>query len=174
MSNQIERILFLAKIESGEYSLKKEVLDIKKILTEVADSMALAVNIANGKLVLHFPDHHPRVWGDRLHLSNVFRNLIDNALKYSKEAPFIEIFLSDDEKQVKVLFRDNGIGISSQDQSHIFEKFQRVNTGNLRQAKGFGIGLSYVKTIIELHKGLVRVKSELNQGSEFQLIIPNA
>ena len=65
------------------------------------------------------------------------------------------------------------LGISTQDQSHIFEKFQRVNTGNLRQAKGFGIGLSYVKTIIEMHKGLVRVNSELNKGSEFQLLIPH-
>ena len=174
LSNQIERILFLSRIESGEYRLRKEVLDIKQILTEVSEGMALAVNEVGGEIRMDFPAHHPKVMGDRLHLSNVFRNLIDNAIKYSNGTPLIEISLTEDEKQVKVFFRDHGIGISVQDQSHIFEKFQRVNTGNLRHAKGFGIGLSYVKTIIEMHKGLVRVKSELNKGSEFQLLIPNA
>ena len=110
LANQIERILFLSKIESGEYRLRKEVLDIKDILTEVAESMTLAVNQAGGEIRLNFPAHHPRVMGDRLHLSNVFRNLIDNAIKYSNGPPMIEISLREDEKQVKVFFRDHGIG----------------------------------------------------------------
>ena len=174
LSSQIERILFLAKIESGEYRLKREVLDMNEILTEVVQSMMLAVNEAGGLIHLDLPDQHLRVLGDRLHLSNAFRNLIDNALKYRIGAPIIEISVSKHDGLLKILFKDNGIGISAHDQSHIFEKFQRVNTGNLRDAKGFGIGLSYVKTIIEMHKGSIRVKSEVNKGSEFQLLIPNA
>lgn len=173
LSDQIERVLFLAKMENGEYNLKKEELDIKEMLGEVVENMSLLANERGGSIQLDMPDETPKILGDYFHLSNVFRNLIDNALKYCDKDPMIRITITEDTHHVKVRFADNGIGISTQDQHHIFEKFQRVNTGNIRRAKGFGIGLSYVKTVIEMHKGLVNVKSEINKGSEFQLLIPN-
>lgn len=173
LSHQIERVLFLAKMENGEYHLKKEEIDLEEIMGEVVENMSLLAQEKGGYIQLHMPNPAPKISGDYFHLSNVFRNLIDNALKYCEKEPFIQISITEDVHHVKVRFMDNGIGISPQDQHHIFEKFQRVNTGNIRQAKGFGIGLSYVKKVIEMHKGLVNVKSELHKGSEFQLLIPN-
>lgn len=173
LSSQIERVLFLSRMESGEQQLKKEVICIKKLLQDVVDNMQMMVKEQNGSVQLHLPKHDIEVVGDTYHLSNVFRNLIDNALKYCSENPQINISVTEHNAQVKVLFSDNGIGISKDDQQHIFEKFQRVNTGDVREAKGFGIGLSYVKTVIEMHKGLINVQSELNKGSQFELVIPN-
>jgi len=174
LSNQIERVLFLSKMENGEYALKKESLDIGQVLKEVTDNMKLLADEREAIISLDLPKNKTTILGDYYHISNVFRNLIDNALKYCDKNPVINISVQEEQNQIIVVFKDNGIGISAQDQSHIFEKFQRVNTGNIRRAKGFGIGLSYVKTVIEMHKGLVRVESELNKGSTFQLLIPNA
>lgn len=174
LSDQIERVLFLSKMENGEYTLEKEVLDICEVLKEVAEAMSLAVGERGGSIDLEFQPGEHKIIGDHFHLSNVFRNLIDNAIKYCDTHPLIKISVTESNSHVQVVVSDNGIGISPQDQHHIFEKFQRVNTGNVRGTKGFGIGLSYVKTVIELHKGLVQVKSEVENGSQFQLLIPNA
>ncbi len=136
--------------------------------------MQLIVEEKKGTIQINFPSQDYHVHADYYHLSNVFKNLIDNALKYCERDPKIEITLTDEQDHIKLSFSDNGIGISKHDQNHIFEKFQRVNTGDVREAKGFGIGLSYVKTVIEMHKGLINVQSELNKGSQFELLIPNA
>lgn len=173
LAYQIERVLSLARLENGEYSLKKEVLDLGSLLSEVIDEMSLIAEERGGEIEWETPEKSLQIMGDYYHLSNVCRNLIDNALKYSKDPPRIKISLSEDDKHVRLLFKDNGIGISQKDLDHIFEKFQRVNTGNVREAKGFGIGLSYVKTIMEMHKGFVKVDSELQKGSLFQLLIPS-
>lgn len=174
LSDQIERVLFLSQMENGEYVLEKKVLEVGEVLKRVVADMSLAVEEKQGKVRLNLPPGGAQVLGDAYHLANVFRNLIDNALKYCDKTPEIEISVREQQEHIVVSFSDNGIGVSPQDQKHIFEKFQRVNTGNVRQAKGFGIGLSYVKTVIELHKGLVQIKSELHKGSQFQLMIPNA
>jgi len=112
------------------------------------------------------------VLADKFHLSNVFRNLLDNALKYAGESPEINITVETSEEGVYIAFEDNGIGISPRDQELIFEKFQRVSTGNLHEQKGFGLGLSYVKMIMEGHQGFIKVFSELNKGSRFNLFLP--
>lgn len=173
LADQIERVLFLSKMENGEYELKQEVLSLNQIIQEVTDNMQLVIDQYQGQLILNLSKDNPKITGDYFHISNVFRNLIDNALKYCEKQPIINITVESLADQVKVSVEDNGIGISSSDQCHIFDKFQRVNTGNVRRAKGFGIGLSYVKTVIEMHQGLINVKSEVNHGSKFQLIIPN-
>jgi two-component system phosphate regulon sensor histidine kinase PhoR len=173
LSSQIERVLFLSRMESGEQQLKKDAICIKKLLQDVVENMQMLVKEQHGTIELNLPARDIAVVGDAYHLSNVFRNLIDNALKYSSVQPKITITLTEDAAHAKVIFSDNGIGISKDDQQHIFEKFQRVNTGDVREAKGFGIGLSYVKTVIEMHKGLINVQSELNKGSQFELVIPN-
>ncbi len=173
LSDQIERVLFLSRMESGEYELKQETIALNDLVTEVIENMQLLLDEFRAEISLELSVDDPKIVGDYFHLSNVVKNLIDNALKYCDKDPRIQIRIRSEEDQIVLSVRDNGIGISAADQSHIFDKFQRVNTGNVRRAKGFGIGLSYVKTVIELHKGLINVKSDLNQGSQFNLIIPN-
>ena len=174
LADQIERVMFLSSMENGEYELNKQSVNLKELMQEVVDNMQLIANQNKGLINLNFPDHDYEIQGDYFHLSNVFKNLIDNALKYCDKDPVIDIILTEEQNHVKVSIADNGIGISKHDQNHIFEKFQRVNTGDVRNTKGFGIGLSYVKTVIEMHKGLIQVQSDLNKGSQFELIIPNA
>ena len=173
LANQIERVLFLSQMESGEYKLNKNSVNLNELIQAVVDNMQLIAEAKNGKIHIDFPREECIVYGDYYHLSNAVKNLIDNALKYCEKDPLIKIKLSEDHNHVKVSLSDNGIGISKHDQNHIFEKFQRVNTGDVRNTKGFGIGLSYVKTVIEMHRGLISVNSELNKGSQFELLIPN-
>lgn len=172
LTGQIERVLFLSRMESGEYNLKKEPIDLVSILKEVTTNMSMIVAERSGAIKLNLPKSEVSILGDYYHLYNVFRNLIDNALKYCERQPELVINLSEDDNKVKLTFQDNGIGICPKDQEHIFEKFQRVNTGNIHETKGFGIGLSYVKTVIEMHKGLINVVSDLNKGSQFELVLP--
>ncbi len=174
LKDQIERVLFLSQVENGEYRFKKEQISLNDLLKEVIGQMQLIIEQKDAEIDLDLPFGEWEIQGDYYHLSNVFRNLIDNALKYCDRKPKLNVSLEDLGSKVKLVFKDNGIGISKDDQELIFEKFQRVNTGNVREAKGFGIGLSYVKTVIEMHKGFINVESKLNEGSEFQLIIPNA
>jgi len=173
LSNQIERVLFLSKMESGDYQLKNEKINLKDLLLEVVDNMQLRIEEKEAKVNIDAPENIPHILGDYYHLSNVFRNLIDNALKYCSNKPEINVRLTVEPTQIRLRFTDNGIGICSKDQEHIFEKFQRVNTGNIHETKGFGIGLAYAKTVMELHKGLIKVNSELDRGSQFELILPN-
>ncbi len=173
LSDQIERVLFLSKMENGEYVMKKEELDLNEIVKDVIDSMSLLLRETGGAINLVCKISGPvKIIGDYLHISNVFRNLIDNALKYCDAKPQIDIIIQEGQNKINVVVRDNGIGISPQDQVHVFQKFQRVNTGDVKRVKGFGIGLAYVKTVIEMHNGQVSVQSELNKGSEFKLLIP--
>ena len=174
LAEQVERVLFLSKMENGEYLLKRESINLKEVITEVVTNMQMIIEENNGSIHFHFPSEDYLVMGDHYHLSNVFKNLIDNALKYCDKDPEINISLVPENDGIKVLFSDNGIGISKGDQVHIFEKFQRVNTGDVKDAKGFGIGLSYVKTVVEMHRGVIKVLSELNKGSQFEVYIPNA
>ena len=174
LTGQIERVLFLSRMESGEYNLKKERVELVRLLHEVTNNMSLRVAERSGTIHLNLPTKEVAIQGDYYHLCNVIRNLIDNALKYCDKEPHIDINLIKDGNHVKLTFQDNGIGICPKDQEHIFEKFQRVNTGNIHEAKGFGIGLSYVKTVIEMHKGLINVVSDLNKGSQFELVLPYA
>lgn len=173
LSQQIDRVLYLSRLESGEYALQNETINVFKLLEEVADNMKLLTDEYKGRIEILASNKNLEIVGDYFHLKQVFKNLIENALKYCAFKPIVEIRVVDETKHVKVILKDNGIGISPKDQSHIFEKFQRVNTGDLRTVKGFGLGLSYVKTVIELHKGLVHLKSENNKGSEFQILLPN-
>lgn len=174
LADQVERVLFLSRMENGEYELNVQSVNLREMMQEVVDNMQLIAQQKNGIIKMDFPDQDYKVQGDYYHLSNVFKNLIDNAIKYCEKDPVIKIKLTEEQNHIKLSFSDNGVGISKHDQNHIFEKFQRVNTGDVRNTKGFGIGLSYVKTVIEMHKGLIKVHSELNKGSQFELLIPNA
>lgn len=170
--HQVERILHLARLDNGEYALQNERINLKSLITTVLHE--LEIQIDERKAIVHQEDisENLEITGDLQHLSNVFRNLIDNALKYATSQPIINIHAKEQAENIVISVQDNGIGIPSSQTKMIFEKFQRIPQGNLHEQKGFGLGLAYVKKIVDLHKGSIRVESELNHGSLFQVYLP--
>ena len=169
---QVERVLHLASVESGDYSLQKERLHLKSLLLGVQEEMHMQIKESQAVIRLDGVSESLDVFGDRLHLGNVFRNLLDNALKYSNGNPEIRISAIENAKGIVVSVEDNGIGIPAGQCELIFEKFQRAGQGDLHERKGFGLGLAYVKRMVELHHGSVLVNSEVNKGSRFDVFLP--
>ncbi|MBP7809824.1 MAG: hypothetical protein KA163_11065 [Bacteroidia bacterium] len=163
LNNHVERVLQMALLEKGELQLDKKVVDLKLLLENCISTQQLQIQNKKAKVMLHAAEE-VSVNGDEFHLMNAFANLLDNALKYSGENCEITISLN---KQGEISFKDNGIGIDKAVQEKVFEKFYRAQGGNLHDVKGFGLGLSYVKSIIEAHGGTIELKSEKNKGSEF-------
>jgi two-component system phosphate regulon sensor histidine kinase PhoR len=166
---QVERVLQLATLDSGHIQLKKEKINLHDLLEKTRTSCDLRLLELKGELTLDCIATHYSVWGDPVHLSNIFYNLIDNAIKYCQKAPKITITTKSDKKHVFVTVKDNGIGIAEEHQKHLFEKFYRVPTGNVHKVKGFGLGLYYVHTILLAHQGTITIKSNLIHGTEFTL-----
>ena len=169
---QVERVLHLANLENGDYQLQKERLHLKPLLENVISDMNLQLRDHQAIVDFDKMDDHLEVFADRLHLENVFKNLIDNSLKYSQSNPQITIACEVIDNGISIKFSDNGIGISKANQAFIFDKFHRVGTGNQHNSKGFGLGLAYVKMILEKHCGHVKVVSETDKGSRFELFLP--
>ncbi len=170
---QVERILHVSKLDKGEYQLEIELIDLKELVQEVLQDMKFQIAEKGGAVQIQPPKaENIVIQGDRLHLSNSIRNIIDNALKYCDQTPNIVIRIESDRKNVSLYFQDNGIGIGEHQKRLVFEKFRRVMNGNIYNEKGFGLGLAYVKQIIERHGGIVRFESELTKGSTFSLVLP--
>lgn len=172
MLNQVEKVLQMAQIDKQEITLKPVKIDINDLVKTVAENSALKVHSRDGVLDIRLNAKFPVIEADQTHISNIVANLIDNAEKYTKEIPHIEVETADDKDGIKISVRDNGIGMSKEALKHIFEKFYRVPTGNVHDVKGFGLGLSYVKAIIDAHGGKVYVKSDLGKGSIFTVFLP--
>ena len=166
------QILEQAKRENVNQSLKKEDVDIHEIIKEGIGNMDFIVQQKGGKIKVRLSSKNPIVSGDKDHLLNVLSNLIDNANKYSPKTPNILISTTDSTTGIEVRVKDNGVGISRKDHKKIFEKFYRVPTGNVHNVKGYGVGLSYVKHIILMHGGNIRVESEPKKGSTFIIFLP--
>ncbi len=169
---QVEKVLQMAIFERGEYRFNKRLLSVNVLIENICSTFELHVNKRNGKLLVNFEAIDDEVEADELHLSNAIINLLENALKYTEKEPVIVVTTFNQNHHVVISIKDNGIGISKQDQKHIFEKFYRVHTGNIHNVKGFGLGLSYVKIITDAHQGQVKVFSEPGKGSEFQVVLP--
>lgn len=172
LGNHIERVLNIAKIEKENLNLVFEPLNINDLVEGVAESMSLQFQKYGAKLILDLKANPDEIVGDELHLSNVVFNLVDNALKYGKDDPFVKLSTHTQGDQIVITVEDNGIGMSKDQQSRIFEQFYRIHTGNLHDVKGFGLGLSYVSDIVKRMKGKISVKSEKNKGSTFEVILP--
>ncbi|MCC6413629.1 MAG: HAMP domain-containing histidine kinase [Saprospiraceae bacterium] len=172
MNSQVERVLQMALIDKKDFQLKLDEVNLHEVIRQVADNFSLQVEKRNGTLHLLPEAERPVIEGDATHIFSIILNLLDNANKYSPDAPDITIATRNVPMGVEVAVHDKGIGISKEARKHIFDKFYRVHTGNLHDVKGFGLGLSYVKAIMTAHKGLVDVKSEPGKGSSFMLTFP--
>jgi two-component system phosphate regulon sensor histidine kinase PhoR len=170
--NQVEQILYIAKLDKQKIQLNIAELDIHEIVLRSCDHLSLKLEKKHGTLKTYFNAKDPKIRADETHLINIVNNLIDNAIKYSNADPYIEISTSNVEKGIEIAISDNGVGIAKQDIKNIFDKFYRVSTGNLHEIKGFGLGLAYVKTFVDAHKGIIAVKSTKNKGTEFKIYLP--
>lgn len=172
LAMQVERVLQMAHAEKGEIQLKNQPLIWQQIIKEVSSKFEGILKRNNAQLILDMPEQPVHYNGDELHLKNVISNLLDNALKYSRSNPIIEIKLSEKEKQINISVRDNGDGIEEEHQKMIFNQFYRVPKGNIHNVKGFGLGLNYVSIISKAHGGRVFCNSKLGNGSTFTIQLP--
>jgi two-component system phosphate regulon sensor histidine kinase PhoR len=174
LGSHIERVLNIARIEKNDFKLDKKPLDVNDMISVVVDSMALKLHKHDAKTTLDLVEGNTVIIADELHFSNVLYNLVDNAIKYSINAPEITITTLVKGGHVLIRVADKGIGMSRDQQTKIFEQFYRIPTGNLHDVKGFGLGLSYVNTIVKRLNGTISVRSEKEKGSEFELKFPLA
>jgi len=173
LQKQVDQVLQLSLHNRGEHNLKLKELDIHMIIKRMADNFSLAVSVKGGKVTTDLKAIHYHPNADKIHVSNIISNLLDNALKYTPENPDIRINTENRNNNFLMYISDNGIGISSENQKHIFKRLYRVPTGNIHDVKGFGLGLFYVKTMVEAHGGKVSVKSEIGKGTTFTVVLPN-
>lgn len=172
LQNQVERVLNVAKIDKNEITLSKEAFDMHELLLEVKDNFNFNKAENGGDITLNLNASNAKINVDPVHISNVVFNLVDNAMKYCSDSPKIELTTSIDKNVFVLEIVDNGIGIKREDLKMIFDKFYRVPTGNIHNVKGFGLGLFYVKTIIDAHKGTISVKSAPQNGTRFTVKLP--
>jgi len=169
LGSHIERVLNIARIEKNDFKLDIKRIEINEIIAAVIDSMALKLQKHEVKLDLRLTEDEVFIKADELHFSNVIYNLVDNAIKYSHDTPELTIVTYVKGNQAVIRVADKGIGMNSDQQKKIFEQFYRIPTGNLHDVKGFGLGLSYVNTIVKRLNGTISVRSEKDKGSEFEL-----
>jgi two-component system, OmpR family, phosphate regulon sensor histidine kinase PhoR len=172
MRSQVEKILQIAQLEAGDFQLNHSSVDVHELATGTADAFALRIEHRGGTLDLELGAGQSLVRGDPVHLSNVLSNLVDNAIKYSPEAPVISVTTSNRGGFLFLEVRDRGIGIQRSDHQRVFEKYYRCPTGDRHDVKGFGIGLSFVRLLAEAHGGTVALDSVPGQGTRVVLSLP--
>ena len=172
LSYQVEKVLKTALFEQGHFKLKKKELNVHRIIESVVKNFEIQVKSKNGLLEKQLEAENPISLIDEVHFTNIIFNLLDNAVKYSKNEPTISISTKSDKSGIYIIVADKGIGIKKQDQKRIFDQFYRVSTGNVHDVKGFGLGLSYVRKIVDAHNGSIKLKSEHNKGTAFEIFIP--
>jgi len=172
MLQQVEKVLQMAQMDQRDFELILTRVDMHDVIRQAVEHLSLQVQKREGHIDFDLNAARPVIEGDQTHLSNVIYNLLDNANKYSENAPEIRISTQNHDEGIEIVVEDKGIGMSKEDQKHIFDKFYRVHTGNVHDVKGFGLGLSYVKAITSAHHGSIDVKSEPGKGSRFCLYLP--
>ncbi len=172
LGEMAEKILQTAILEKGNLHLRPEAIDMHSLITDAIRKIAIQIEIRDGVISQSLKAEHPLIKADKVHLSNVIYNLLDNANKYSPRKPQILVSTADADAGIYISVNDKGMGISKANQKRIFEKLYRVPTGDVHNVKGFGLGLSYVKFIVEKHGGSIQVESEPGKGSTFTLFLP--
>ncbi len=172
MNDQVEKVLQMAKLDKNRLNLNLTAVDLHEVINDAVEYISLQVEPRGGKVLTKLSADPSVVEGDQTHLSSLVNNLLDNANKYSPGAPDILISTRTVGKKIELTVTDQGIGMSREARKNIFDRFYRVHTGDRHDVKGFGLGLSYVKTITEVHGGTVAVRSELGKGSSFIITLP--
>lgn len=172
LKKQVEQILQIAVLDRGDFKLKKREINIHDVIRSQITTIDLTLKERGGDICCNLDAVDPVIVADRVHFENVIANLLDNANKYSPEKPQLQVSTINKKGGVVVTIEDKGIGISPENQKHVFKNLYRVPTGNIHNVKGFGLGLFYVKSIIEAHSGLVELESELGKGSVFKIYLP--
>jgi len=172
LAGMAEKILQSAVIEKGQLKMNREKINLHLIISEVIKNIHIQVEIKDGKIRANLKASDPVLEGDQVHLTNLVYNLLDNANKYSPRKPQINVKTENTHNGIILTIADHGIGISKNEQKKIFDKLYRVPTGNIHEVRGFGLGLSYVKAIVEEHGGKISLESEVNKGSVFTIFLP--
>ena len=171
---QVEQVLSMTALERGEIPLQKEPLDFHQLIAYSLKRLSIQMESKHGHVKLNMNAERFVIMGDKTHLTNALCNLFDNAIKYAKEKPELTVHTSNSNQNLIVVISDRGIGIEKKYQKKVFDKFFRVPTGDVHNVKGFGIGLAYIKAIIELHAGTIEVESQNENGTAFTITLPNA
>ncbi len=174
MNRQVETILKAALLEKQEVNLLLKPTHVHEVIKDIADNFTLQLNDKNGKVEMDLEATNDLIDADEVHFPNLINNLVDNSVKYSKDnvPPEIKISTAANGKNMTIRLEDNGIGMTKETVKRIFEKFYRAHTGNVHNVKGFGLGLSYVKTMVDAHGGHIKVDSTPGKGSIFTLELP--
>ncbi len=174
MNKQVETILQAALLDKQEVQLNLKKLPAHDLIISALNNITLQVEEKQGTLDVQLNAEKDMILADEVHFTNLINNLLDNAVKYSKENLAIKLTTENSGNQLKIKIEDNGIGMNKETVNRIFEKFYRAHTGNIHNVKGFGLGLSYVKTMVEAHHGTIKADSVLGKGSTFVVSIPLA
>ncbi|NER12818.1 GHKL domain-containing protein [Leptobacterium flavescens] len=172
LKNQVDKILQLSLLNSRKFTLEKKKINLRPIIENVIESFEMLIRQKNGVIKFKSNIDNIYVQGDEVHLTNAIYNLIDNAIKYTDKSPEIDVTAHLTPDNIAIAVKDNGLGIKKEKQKSIFDKFYRISTGNIHNVKGFGIGLSYVKEIIEAHQGIISLESKWGEGSTFTVNLP--
>jgi two-component system, OmpR family, phosphate regulon sensor histidine kinase PhoR len=172
LGSMAEKILQTAIIDKGQLKLHKELINLHQIIEEVIISIKIQVDVKEGEIISELNARNYYFKADKTHITSLIYNVIDNAIKYTPNKPLIVIKTLSDLKGIFITITDNGIGINKTNQKRIFEKLYRVSTGDIHNVKGFGLGLHYVKTIVDKHEGNIGVESELKKGTKIKIFLP--
>jgi len=172
LKKQVENVLQVAILDRGKFKLKIQEVDVHQIITEITGVFQLTMTKRNGTLRYRLNAAESNILADKSHIINVINNLLDNAEKYSPQNPEITISTHSNRKSICISIEDKGIGMAEEHQRDIFKKFHRISTGNIHDVKGFGIGLFYVKSIVEAHHGTIKVLSEQGKGTKITVCFP--
>jgi two-component system phosphate regulon sensor histidine kinase PhoR len=172
MHAQVENVLQISKLDKNELDIKMQEVDIHEIIEDAIAHVDLIVSDRKGVINTHFEMQNTDLVASEMHLTNVIVNILENASKYSPEVPVIDIYTREKNNQIEIAIQDQGAGMSKQVLKHVFDKFYREPTGNIHNIKGHGLGLAYVKKIVELHHGTVYAESEVGKGSTFYIQLP--
>ncbi len=172
LKNQVDKVLQMALIDSGNLLIEKRPADLHRLIHKIADSFQLRLRDSRGQLNLHFASSPINLDLDETHFANLIYNLLDNACKYTTRPPQIDLSTFSNSREIEIRIQDRGAGMDEKTQKMVFDRFFRGQKSDVHDIKGFGLGLSYVKSIVDLHKGRILLKSKAGQGTTFRIFLP--